>query len=119
MPCGDQNGNLMSRFEFEILVSADHPSIPGHFPGKPIVPGVLMIDQVLAGVLQLGGLELVRLQHVKFSSVLLPDEPAHVLCEVAGEQATFQITSKKQNTNKIFASGKMLMQIQSNETLDT
>ena len=109
----------MTRFEFDILVSAAHPSIPGHFPGKPIVPGVLMVDQVLAAIRQLAGHELVRLQYVKFSSALSPDEQAHVLCEVNGEQVTFLISSKNGNIKKTIASGKMLMQIQSNETLDT
>ena len=26
---------------------ADHPALPGHFPGRPIVPGVLLLDAVL------------------------------------------------------------------------
>ena len=28
-------------------VAADHPALPGHFPGRPIVPGVLLLDAVL------------------------------------------------------------------------
>lgn len=27
-------------------VPADHPCLPGHFPGRPIVPGVLLLDAV-------------------------------------------------------------------------
>ena len=30
-----------------VTISADHPSLPGHFPGQPIVPGVLLLDAVL------------------------------------------------------------------------
>ena len=109
----------MNRFEFDICVPAAHPAMPGHFPGQPIVPGVLLIDHVLAEMLRLEGLVLIRLKHVKFSSVLLPDERAHVVCDVDGEQATFLVSSTQQCTNKIFASGKMLMRIKSNEALDS
>lgn len=108
----------MNRFEFDICVPAAHPAMPGHFPGKPIVPGVLLIDHVLAEMLRLKGLALIRLKHVKFSSVLLPNERAHVVCDVDGELATFLVSSTQQYTNKIFASGKMLMRIKSNEALD-
>ena len=31
-------------------IPADHPSLPGHFPGRPIVPGVLLLDAVLQAV---------------------------------------------------------------------
>lgn len=31
-------------------VPADHPALPGHFPGRPIVPGVLLLDAVLRAV---------------------------------------------------------------------
>jgi len=33
--------------EFRFAVPADHPALPGHFPGRPIVPGVLLLDAVL------------------------------------------------------------------------
>ena len=29
-------------------VPAAHPCLPGHFPGRPIVPGVVLLDEVLA-----------------------------------------------------------------------
>jgi 3-hydroxyacyl-[acyl-carrier-protein] dehydratase len=28
-------------------VPHDHPALPGHFPGQPIVPGVVVLSQVL------------------------------------------------------------------------
>jgi 3-hydroxymyristoyl/3-hydroxydecanoyl-(acyl carrier protein) dehydratase len=29
-----------------LTISTQHPSIPGHFPGEPLVPGVVMLSVV-------------------------------------------------------------------------
>jgi len=34
----------------QFTIPADHPSLPGHFPGNPVVPGVLVLDRVLDAV---------------------------------------------------------------------
>jgi len=33
-----------------IRVAADHPCGEGHFPGNPIVPGAVLLDEVLATI---------------------------------------------------------------------
>jgi len=32
---------------FEICIDAAHPALNGHFPGDPIVPGVLLLGEVI------------------------------------------------------------------------
>ena len=31
-------------FEAIRLIGAEHPSLPGHFPGAPVMPGVLVVE---------------------------------------------------------------------------
>ncbi|MGI4746517.1 MAG: hypothetical protein ACRYGI_10710 [Janthinobacterium lividum] len=30
------------------MIAANHPCLPGHFPGRPLVPGVVLLDEVFA-----------------------------------------------------------------------
>lgn len=54
-------------------IPADHASIAGHFPGNPVVPGVVILDEVL-DVLQhwQPDIQVTGFVSVKFLSVLMP-----------------------------------------------
>ena len=69
------------------VVDPAHPSLPGHFPGAPVVPGVLVLEQVVAVIEAVHGpLGALRLPQVKFLQPLLPGEHADVeLTEVVME----------------------------------
>lgn len=45
----------MASAEFSWPVPADHPALAGHFPGRPIVPGVVLLDQAIRFAEQLLG----------------------------------------------------------------
>lgn len=57
-------------------IPADHPSLAGHFPGNPIVPGVVILDEVIHA---LGdwrpGVQAVGIPVVKFLAPLRPEQP--------------------------------------------
>jgi 3-hydroxymyristoyl/3-hydroxydecanoyl-(acyl carrier protein) dehydratase len=64
----------------ELAVDADHPSLPGHFPGRPIVPGVVLLDEALAVVAANYGVTApLRLLRVKFVTPVLPGDRVAVL----------------------------------------
>ncbi|TWH99960.1 hypothetical protein IP90_02967 [Luteimonas cucumeris] len=75
----------------DFSIAADHPSLPGHFPGRPLVPGVMLLDRVLDAIEQqhpaLGAL---RLPQVKFVNPLLPGQAARI--ELDGETDADQAT---------------------------
>ena len=39
-----------SKAEVECYFAADHPTCAGHFPGNPIIPGAVLLDEVLRAV---------------------------------------------------------------------
>ena len=72
----------------EFSIPADHPSLPGHFPGRPLVPGVVLLDRVLEAIESTHApLRALRLPQVKFVQPLLPGEPARIELQ-ADEDAT-------------------------------
>ena len=38
------------RFVSEGAISAGHPSLAGHFPGNPVLPGVVLLEEVLTAL---------------------------------------------------------------------
>src|SRR4029450_3984783 len=62
-------------FEAIRLIRADHPSLPGHFPGAPLVPGVVILDEVIAALAEWReNSPLSGIQKVKFLAPLQPEQ---------------------------------------------
>lgn len=72
----------MSRRTF--VVPGTHACLPGHFPGRPLVPGVVILDRVVAAIeAEHGPVGAMRLPQVKFVQPLAPDETAEITLEAA------------------------------------
>ena len=73
-------------FEVLRLIRADHPSLPGHFPGAPLVPGVVILDEVVAALTEWRqNSEISAIQSVKFLAPLKPEQPFTILLSATNE----------------------------------
>lgn len=75
-----------------IRVGSAHPSLPGHFPGMPVVPGVALLTEILREVArQRPELAVRGIKKLKFLSLLLPEQPFTVeFAEPAGGALRFK-----------------------------
>lgn len=70
----------------DFVIAPEHPALPGHFPGRPLVPGVVVLDHVVAALeRRLGPLAPLQLGQVKFLQPLLPGERARIVLEPGAE----------------------------------
>jgi len=89
----------------DFTIPADHPSLPGHFPGRPLVPGVMLLERVLEAIEAThGALDGLRLPQVKFLQPLLPGETARI--ELDGDWPRWRFRVLRGAT--LLASGEVL-----------
>lgn len=74
----------MAAHEFPWTVPTDHPALPGHFPGRPIVPGVVLLDHAILRATTLVNESNGRWQigNAKFLSPVAPGETLIFMLEI-------------------------------------
>jgi len=74
-------------------ISSDHPALAGHFPGNPVVPGVVILHEVmLAADEWLGSAAAARrLPYAKFITPLRPGEDATIELTRDGASVSFSV----------------------------
>ena len=91
------------------VIEAAHPCLPGHFPGQPLVPGVVILDRVVAAVEAVHGpLGALRLPQVKFVQPLLPDEQAEIALEDASRDGVSRWRFRVERAGMLLASGEVV-----------
>ncbi len=87
----DMDAMDTTRFEAPLCIPADHPSLPGHFPGQPLVPGVVVLEQVALALRHWRDERLVRVVEAKFVAPLLPGQAAELVLEQRAGRIAFEV----------------------------
>ena len=74
--------------------AANHPAFAGHFPGHPIVPGVLLLDWAQAAIEAQLGQPVEALAEAKFHSPATPGDRLELDFEVGVAAVRFEIRSE-------------------------
>jgi len=78
-------------YRTRLRIDPAHPALPGHFPGQPLVPGVVLLERVAAALREWRGQRLARIAEAKFVAPLLPGEEAELVLSESGARVRFEI----------------------------
>ena len=94
-------------FEMCQVIPADHPSLPGHFPDAPLVPGVLILDEVRAALHDWRkDYELAAIRTVKFLQPLKPEQQ-FTICLSANNDDPSEINFCCRIEGRVIAEGQL------------
>lgn len=76
-----------------LCIPHSHPALPGHFPGRPVVPGVVLLDHALACADQWlqHPVHVRALKQAKFLAPLLPQQQAVLALTLTEDELRFTI----------------------------
>ena len=99
-------GETWMELESTLVFTPDHPAFAGHFPGAPIVPGVLLLDAALHALATESGRAVTEIASAKFLHPVAPGELLGLSCQLnpAG-RGRFEIVSGAQRA----ATGQVVM----------
>ena len=97
-------------------IPAQHPCLKGHFNGQPIVPGVILLEQVEHFLLkELTPWQIIELKQVKFIAKVLPEEVIEIqinLEKLSTHQIiTFNLRNTIEDNTQVVATGKFKLAI--------
>ncbi|MBV8045742.1 MAG: beta-hydroxyacyl-ACP dehydratase [Paludibacterium sp.] len=88
-----------------LAIPADHPAFAGHFPGRPIVPGVVLLDLAYQAIVEATRIAPIGLSVAKFHCPAGPGAALQLDIEPSGDVVRFVI---REGARKV-ADGKFLL----------
>jgi 3-hydroxyacyl-[acyl-carrier-protein] dehydratase len=71
---------LTQHLQFEFDISDTHPALSGHFPGRPLVPGALLLAEISNRLEQSQQVSYSKLVSGRFVRPVLPNDIVIVEC---------------------------------------
>ncbi len=83
-----------------LRIAADHPSFAGHFPAFPVLPGAVLLDEMLQAMEQARGIDLKswRISSAKFLDAVRPGDSLileHEVCAPGSIRFTIRVDDRK------------------------
>jgi 3-hydroxyacyl-[acyl-carrier-protein] dehydratase len=66
-------------------IATDHPALEGHFPGRPVVPGAVLLDRVIATAEAGTNLRVGEVVRMKFHRPLGPETAFTIRLQAAAD----------------------------------
>jgi 3-hydroxymyristoyl/3-hydroxydecanoyl-(acyl carrier protein) dehydratase len=67
------------------VIGADHPSLPGHFPGEPIVPGAVLLDHAIEHIESATQRRVAAIAAAKFNLPVTAEKTCVLTMQVKGD----------------------------------
>lgn len=80
----------MTTHAVRLCVAPEHPALQGHFPGNPLVPGVVVLERVAAALKAWRGTAVDKLD-TKFVQPLRPGDEATIALDDDGARVRFEV----------------------------
>jgi 3-hydroxyacyl-[acyl-carrier-protein] dehydratase len=102
--------------ETTLIFAPDHPAFAGHFPGQPIVPGVVLLDAVVHSVMQAlrastSGNEVKKPCQISSAKFLSPVGPGETLTIAYTSSDSGSIRFDISSGNRKVATGTLVLTI--------
>jgi 3-hydroxymyristoyl/3-hydroxydecanoyl-(acyl carrier protein) dehydratase len=106
----------MTVSSFAFRIASDHPALPGHFPDRPIVPAVVLVDHISAQIGRTTHQAIAHLHQVKFLNIARPEEDIEVSWELSGTSVSFNGVALRGNESITLLFGQLVLRPMASES---